>query len=439
MEDINIIEILERPNEAVELFKSRHSGQNFDKFLKEYNPEGHLIHDPAERPNKIIQTKQGIRERKVSRLSLPFQRIIVDRAASFLIGEGIELNASPDSDAEKNMLTTLETMWHENKLDYRTRQMARIWMSETEVAEYWYFNGDPTRMRQQIWAHSMGDSLYPYFDEYGDMEAFGRGYKVGDLEYMDVWTDDMYICYVKKSNWEQETREPNRLGKIPIVYYQRERTEWADVQSLIERYETMISNFADQNDYFAAPIIKIKGRVDGFADKGEQGKMITLQENADASYLTWDQAPAAIALEKETLQELIFSMTQTPDISFKQMKPLGNISGIALRMMFMDAKLKVLKHQEEFGEGLQRRINIMKAGAMLLETDVADVMIEPGFVFYMPQNDQELINMLVTAVGNKPIMSTETAVTNNPFVLDIEKEIERIEEDNAGNFGDIIP
>jgi len=439
MEDINIKEVLATPNEAVQFFKSRHSGVDFKKLKNEYDPEGHLIHDEAVRPDKVITTSAGVTKRSVARLSLPFQRIIVDRAAAFLIGEGVDMKASPDSDQQKRMIEALNDVWHDNKLDYRTRQMARIWMSETEVAEYWYFNGDPTRMRQQIWATSMGDDLYPYFNEYGDMEAFARGYKVGQLEYLDVWTDDEHISYVKYVNWEEEKREKNKLGKIPVVFYQRERPEWADVQSLIERYETMVSNFADQNDYFAAPIVKVKGKVHGFADKGEQGKMITLEENADASYLTWDQAPAAIELEKNTLQELIYSMTQTPDISFTQMKGLGNITGIALRMMFMDAKLKTLKHQEEFGEGLQRRMNLLKRGLMMLNPDVGDLRVEPEFTFYMPQNDQELIGMLVTAVGGKSIMSTETAVANNPFVTDVEKELGDIEADNAGDFGDIIP
>lgn len=438
MEDIIVQDILDNPLEAVQLFKSRGSTQDFKSLLEQYHPETHRIQDKRHRPSKIINTPQGAMEKDVSRLSLPFQKIIVDRAAAFLVGE-IGLMASPDGETQERMVEVLKEIWHDNKLDYRTRQMARIWMSETEVAEYWYFNGDPVRMRMQIWAHSAGDSFYPYFNEYGDMEAFGRGYKIGEYEYLDVWTDDQFYSYIKRTHWEIDKKEPNRLGKIPIVYYQRKRPEWADVQDLIERYETMISNFADQNDYFAAPIVKVRGQVHGFADKGEQGKMIILEENADASYLTWDQAPAAIALEKDTLQELIYSMTQTPDISFKQMQGLGNITGVALRMMFLDAKLKSLKHQEEFGEGVQRRINLMKAGSLMLNTDVSDLRVQPEFEFYMPQNEQELISMLVTASGGRAVMSRKTAVQNNPFVVNHNKEMEDLQEDEAGDFGNIIP
>ncbi len=228
-----------------------------------------------------------------------------------------------------------------------------------------------------------------------------------------------------------------------MIYYDRDRPEWHDAQDLIERFETLISNFADRNDYFGSPMIVVKGKVTGFAEKGEQGKMITAEQDAEINYLTWDQAPESIKLEKDTLQELIFAVTQTPDISFQQMKGLGaNISGIALELMFLDAMLKALKHQEIFGEMMQRRINLLKKGMTLISTSLEKVsgfMIEPEFTFYMPRNLQEQINMLVTATGGRAIMSRKTAVENNPFVVNSETEFEDIKDDEAGDFGNILP
>lgn len=423
--------------------------------LEQYEPGGHEIHDPTKRKPKKIETGQGTEIRDVSRLSMPFQKIIVDRAAAFLVGEGITIQSQPDGDVQEMMIQMLERTWHNNKLDYKTRQMARIWMSETEVAELWWFDekgevwegidlptGGDVRLRMQVLAHSLGDSLYPYFDEYGDMVAFGHGYRVNKTDHFDIYTANKVMRYIYKSGWQQEEDRVNKLGKIPVVYYKKDQPEWADVQPLIDRYETMISNFADANDYFASPMVKIKGKVEGFAGKGEQGKLITMDENADASYLTWDQAPEAIRLEKETLQELIFSMTQTPDISFKQMKGLGNLSGVALKMMFLDAKLKTLKHQEEFGEGLQRRLNIIKKGMSLVSTTVEgaiNMVVEPGFCFYLPDNEKELIDTLLSATGNRAVMSRKNAVAQNPLVSDAEKEMEDIQDEDAEQFGNIFP
>lgn len=438
MEDITAQDILSHtPNEVVDIIKSRHTGADFEAYRKQFDPKQHAIHDGAKRPNKIKKTEQGAQQVPVSRLSVPLQKIVVSRASAFLIGEGITLKASANDDTQKQHLQLIKDTWHDNKLDYKTRQMARTWMSETEVAEYWFIKDDQIRMG--IWANSYGDVLYPYFDEYGDMIAFGRGYQVGGRDFLDVYTAERIIIYAKYTNWEVDRDEANPWGKIPVVYYNREYPEWHDVQEMIERLETLISNFADTNDYFASPIVKIRGRVSGFADKGESGKMITMEENADASYLTWDQAPEAIRLEKETLLELIYAMTQTPDISFEKMKGIGNITGIALRLMFMDAKLKSLQHQEEFGEGLQRRINLIKKGLSVVHGREVEIAVEPQFNFYMPENQKELVDTLVAATGNRAILSRDTALLNNPFVVDAEAEKDRIEDDDAGEFGNIIP
>lgn len=447
--------LTKKPNDVINFLKGK--SKDTSEYLKQYDPQQHKVKDPQIRKDKPVKTESGTSLVEVARLPVPFQKLIVDRAASFLIGEGVGLIADPNTDQEKILLQMLKKTWYDNKLDYKTREIARLWMSETECAEYWWFEEDselwqgmglPTgagkaKMNTQVWAKSKGDLLCPVFDEFDKLKAFGRGYKVGKKEHFDLFTETELIYYRKDDNWTEIDRKENLLEKIPVIYYNRDIPEWHDAQDLIERFETLISNFADRNDYFGSPLIVVKGRVTGFAEKGEQGKMITAEQDAEIDYLTWDQAPESIKLEKDTLQELIFSVTQTPDISFQQMKGLGaNISGIALELMFLDAMLKALKHQEIFGEMMQRRINLLKKGMTLISTSlekVSGVMIEPEFTFYMPRNLQEQINMLVTATGGRAIMSRKTAVENNPFVVNSEAEFEDIKDDEAGDFGNILP
>lgn len=71
-------------------------------------------------------------------------------------------------------------------------------------------------------------------------------------------------------------------------------------------------------------------------------------------------------MEIENLFKIILSYTQTPDISFESAKGMGAIFGTALKLMFMDAHLKVLDKREIFDAYLKRRLNIIKAfvGAM---------------------------------------------------------------------------
>ena len=76
-------------------------------------------------------------------------------------------------------------------------------------------------------------------------------------------------------------------------------------------------------------------------------------------YVSWQQAPEAVKLEIETLLKLIYTITQTPDISFDAVKGLGAISGVALKLLFMDAHLKVQDKCEIFDDYLQRRVNVL--------------------------------------------------------------------------------
>ncbi len=444
MEELTIQDIMAQPADlVVQAFKERQAVVDYKTYAKQYDPDQHDVHDETIRPKKIIKKDGATVAQDVTRLSMPFQKIIVDRAAAFLIGNGINIITDPASDAEQEAVNQLKKIWHDNKCDYRSRQIARVWMSETEAAEYWYIhekNGE-LKPRIQVWARSMGDDLYPYFDEYGDLAAFGRGYKIGGIEHLDVWTSEWIYSYRNIDRvWITQDPVRNVVGKIPVIYYSRERPEWSDVQPMIDRYEKMISNYSDANDYFASPMIVVKGQVHGFAEKGEQGKIITTQENADVRYLTWDQAPEAIRLEEELLRNGIMSLSQTPDISFREMKGLGSaISGTALEMMFMDAMLKSLKHQEEFGEGVQRRMNLIKAIMQTIDPTAPDIHVEPEFVFYMPRNEEELVRMLVTATGNRAILSQKTAVENSPFTINAERELEEVKADEAGFFGNIVP
>jgi len=460
---MTVEELLQQnPAEIVSEITKARKVRDTAAYLKQFDPSKHDVHDTTKRPDKIIVTnnettgEEVASTQAVSRISVPFQQIIVDRAATFLVGEGIELMAETEGDNEDLLKEMVNHTWHDTKMDYKTRQLARVWMSETECAELWYFVEKPElwegfgfsgeagkfALRCRILARSLGDELYPYFDEYGDMVAFGHGYTVGKESYFDLYTANETINYKKQGDWKEVDRKTNLLSKIPVIYYERDLPEWSAVQPMIERYETMISNLADNNDYFANPMIVVKGEVQGFASKGEQGKIITTTGDASVNYLTWDQAPQATVFEKDLLQEMIFAGTQTPDISFAKMNAIGNVSGIALKLMFMDAKLKTLKHQETFGEGVQRRVNLIKKCMALINTAVESaqsLQIIPQFEFYLPSNEQELINMLVTSTGGKAIISQKTAVGINPFVTNAATEMEVLNDEAAGQFGNIFP
>lgn len=428
----------------------------YSKYSKEYDPSEHAVHDTAIRKKKEIQIEnedgsKAIKPVEVTRLSVPMQKKIVRLAAAFLCGNPIELSANvrDDDKTAENLLSLIKKVWDDNKLDYESKNLAKLMMSETECAELWftekadkdYWNdtanqGKEVRFRSKILAASKGDSLYPVFNGFGNMIAFARGYKTSmedgkTQEHFDLYTEERFYFGTRSSTAWDVKEEENTIKEIPVIYFRQDQVEWADVQHLIERFETSISNHGDTNDYFGSPSFFIEGTVKGFAEKGEQGKVFEGEKDTKMSVLSWDSSPESVKLEQQNLRSLILDMTDTPDISIEQMKSLGTYSGIALKMLFLGAHLKAAEKEEIFGKGIQRRINYLKNALIKINSSLSPAValnIKPKFEYYLPKNDVEKVET-ITQAKQAGILSTKTSVEINPLVADPVAELEQIQND----------
>jgi SPP1 family phage portal protein len=362
------------------------------------------------------------------------------------------LSAEPKNESEETALKAVKKILFDVKARTVNRKVAREIFSATEAAELWYPVEKPSsygflskfKLRVSILSPTKGDKLYPYFDETGDMVAFSRQFSIVDkagkkTAYFEAYTDSEIRKWKQsESAWEiaEGYPKPNVIGKIPIVYGKQDFVEWEDVQGLIDRLETLLSNFADTNDYHASPKIVVKGDVLGFAQKGESGAILQLEgDNAEAKYLSWEHAPESVKLEVETLLRMIYTITQTPDISFDSVKGIGAISGIALKLLFLDAHLKVQDKMEIFDDYLQRRLSIIQAYIGQFCTQLSEaaksLSIEPEIVPYMIEDEQAKVDLLLSANGGKPIASQKTTVEQSGWVSDSAAEYEQILKEEA--------
>lgn len=418
--------------------------KDVQKYLKEYNGQHEILLRKDKTINKGKKTEETV---FTAKLVVPFQKKIVRFASGFLFGSPPKYSLNDEK--YKAIMDDMDRIFRENKMQYFNRRLARTVMSETHGAELWYtYTGDDkVKVRVMLLAESLGDTLYPHFDDHGDMDAFTRKYQTSDENGKPVLHADVYtaaMTYFGTKGYgakEYEVRpEANIFGKIPVIYFEQSEPEWRDVQRLIDRVEQVISVHADVNDYYGDPVAIIKGTLKRGFDKDEPGKLLQFEPHidetgkmvfGDAEYLTWDAMPESKKMELENLLELIHSMTSTPDLSFGSVKGIGNVSGITIRMMMMDAYLKALTNQETFGEGLLRRFNLLKAimsSLKIAKDDLTEMEAEVSFADPLPIDYTETIEALTMATGGEALMSRETAVRKNPFVQDAEAEIEKLEE-----------
>jgi len=465
--------------EIVEELKSRRNSPlpDVEEARKAIEPSLHAINDELLRKDKrvkidaetnnaaqkVIDTGEdatGYKIEKVARISLAIQKLIINRAVSFLFGNPVAYNATLDNDNQKLIVKALNRILYDVKSNSLNRKVAREVFGYKECAELWYpvekqntlygFNS-MYKLRCAVFSPQNGDILYPYFDETGDLTAFSRLFsqKEGNdkvVEYFETYTDQLHWLWKKeKGEYEVVDGYPKviPIGKIPIVYGYQQKAETEDVNSLIDRLELLLSNFADTNDYHASPKIFVTGQINGWSKKGESGAVIEGEEGATMQYVSWQNAPESVKLEIETLLKMIYTITQTPDISFEAVKGLGAISGVALKLLFMDAHLKVQDKREIFDEYLQRRVNIIKAyiGEMnnQLKNDCEVLEIEPEITPYMITSEIDTINMWLQANGNKPLVSQKASVKGANLTQNPDLDYEQIQaEATESGYTDIF-
>lgn len=456
-----------------ELKSSRFIPQpDVEEAKKALNPKLHDVNDPIKRPDKRVKvdadndadsaqkviTTDGeavnFRTEKVARVAIALQKLIIKRAVSFCFGNPPKYNATPQNDNEQAVLYALNRILVDVKSKSMNRKIARAIFGFKECAEYWYTvpvnkshskYGFPAqhKLRCALFSPEYGDTLYPYFDETGDMVAFSRAFSRKDdngnaVDYFETFTDKEHWLWMNGANGYEAAPgypKPIAIGKIPVIYGHQPYFETEDVDKLIDRLEHLLSNFADTNDYHASPKIFTTGQINGWSKKGESGAVIEGEEGATMQYVSWQNAPESVKLEIETLLKLIYTISQTPDISFDAVKGLGAISGVALKLLFMDAHLKVQDKGEIFDDYLQRRVNVILAyiGQIntTLEKDCENIIVEPELVPYMLVNELEELNYWLTANGNKPVISQEESVEGAGISKNVEATMQKIKDQTA--------
>ncbi|WP_312312162.1 phage portal protein [Empedobacter brevis] len=423
-EDSTIQKIIEA------LKQGKDKTQIIEEARKQLDPKQHDIMNPILRRPK--NKDENDKNKDVISIALAYQKWIVRKEKAMIFGNQPILKANPNDETEKTVLKAIERILHDIKESSFNRKLAESIGSFTEGGELWYLKEDDevhdsygfkTKMKIKAMLLSLknGSQLYPCKDDFGDMISFSRNYTKNlqgkEVEYFEVYTQKYTYLFSNFKEWELVEGYPKaqQLDKIPAVFGEQENVSWYDVQDLIERIETLVSDHGEVNDRNAYPILKVIGKLKNYLNKGPGGG-VELDKDSDMNYLSWDQATDSIKLEIDNLVKNIQLFSQTPNISFDEVKSLGALSGTALKMLFLDAHLKVMEKREIYDEYLQRRINIIKKILATLnpawKTAIDNLVIEPEIVPFMVENEKEQVEIALLKNGNKALESHEKSVKN---------------------------
>lgn len=407
-----------------------------EEALREYNPETHKIN---RRENKLIFDKKGrrVRVEEQWKISIPFQRKINELGVSFLFGRPPRITQK--STGTDQIFEAVQAVMDETRAEAKLKECKRLAGSETQCAKLYYLSKDPAtkqiEIKSKILAHSYGDEIRPMRDINKHMVSFGHGYHIntasGSQQFFDILTPYIiYRCKKASFGWDVNI-EKNLIGVIPVVLYEQEK-EWSGTETIADRIEYMVSTTADINDYFASPaVVADQKTVNNMPEKDAVGKLF-ISDNPDAvKYLTWDSMPESKKQEYLTLKELLFSMTSTPDISFDNVKGLGNIpSGRAFEFFFMDALFKAKNRQDEWAVYIDRDYKIVASiignvTNIALRAQSKKLRIDKEFQEPLPEDISARLKDISDAMA-AGIQSDETGIEQNPLIKDHAREKARI-------------
>lgn len=472
-----IIQLLKdgKIEEALKLLtESQISETTISDLIKEYE-----LLDRTIRTTQVgqIQKEKVIGEGEKTKIVTPvkipasFQNKIVNTSVAFEIGRPVTLIASEENALSDEVLR----LWRTNRIDAKLQKMKTLEKSELQCALLFHikdlkpnnifnrFLGANTKreIKSRILDNSSG-KMSPTYDSLGDLIFFTWQFSTKNEsgnEILNAWVYDNENIY-KTSNEggamsliSDKPIEKHGFGKIPVVYINQKFIEWHFVEPMIDRLEVSMSKLGGSNDYSGHPILKIFGEVEGAPEKDEDGKAFLCQIKidkdgkeirSDVDFLTHDNAPESVKMEQERLEKMIYSLTSTPEISFDNIKGIGNVSGVALDLMFLDAQLKASNNNvQENHTIIERIINVMIAGTVTttntsMKSLVPNTYFDIQFNSVIPNDLETTINTLSTGVEAR-IVSQKTAVEKAGLTSDVEEEIEAInnpEGDSTGANGD---
>lgn len=421
---------------------------SWDKLLKDYEPTEHkIVTDNVTRKDKI---KSDGTVEKASRIYIGLEKLLTKRMTEFMFAIPVKrvYHNIENNETRQQIAKAIENIYKYARIDSENIKRGNAYFTSCEVFTIWYTVDNPNslygfqskfKLKCKTYSPMDGVKLYPLLDELGDMIAMSFEYskKVKDEEiiFFETYTSNYHYKWKQNSGeWDQVKAEPIAILKIPGVYAYRPVPIYYGLSYLRNEIEYTLSRNSDVIAYNSAPILKVAGATQGKEDKGESRRVFRVENGGDVSYVSWSQAIEALKYHVSTLTNLFWSQSQMPDISFENMKSLGNIGFDARQTLLTDAHLKVGDESGAWIEAFERECSVIKAFLKNMNTswasEIDNVEVEHIITPFIQMDEDAMTDRLIKQNGGKAIKSQlqtiREAGSNDP-----EATLEQIQKEDS--------
>ena len=252
--------------------------------------------------------------------------------------------------------------------------------------------------------------------------------------YIKVFTDTEIIDWVLVNNEEKEpeNREEHHLGHIPVILYKNNKFCIGDFEQqigLIDAYNTLTSDRVQDKESFIDAILVIYGSLlgedsessDKAMDEVKKKKLLELDDDARAEYLTRTFDESGMEVLRNALKEDIYTFSHVPNLTDKNFA--GNSSGVAMEYKLLGLEMLTKIKERWYRKSLRKRLKMFLHFYGLKELKLAEENLEAKFSRGLPKNLAELAGIVNSLSGK---VSQATLLSQIPFVEDPMAEIEAV-------------
>ena len=393
---------------------------------KYYNTENkiknRLMADPTKPNNKIAN---------------PYASYITDTLTGYFIGEPITYNSE-----DKNLLQDLNMIFEYNDEADENAELAKNASIYGVAYEMLYVSEEDQKMVR--FKPLSPKECIPIFDKTIEQNLIGLIRYYNDE---DIVEDKTYTMIEVITDKEITTYRANELatefvlldsyehyfGMVPIAIYknnEEQRGDFESVISLIDAYDKLESDTVNDSEYFADCYLALHGFAADQDDIKEmkEKRVILMDNDTSAEWLVKESNDAAVENIKNRLDKDIHKFSKCPNMSDQEFA--SNASGIAIKFKLLGTENLVAIKERKFKRGLQQRLELIAAIDSVMRDGFDWRAIEIIFSRNVPSNDMDIANMVNTL---KDIVSTETLLSQIPFVENVQDEIQKLDKEKEEN------
>lgn len=221
-------------------------------------------------------------------------------------------------------------------------------------------------------------------------------------------------------------------GQCPVTVFSlnnEEKSIFAQIISLQDAYNEVVSGSIDDFDAFADAYLLLKGLTAEEEDlaKMKENRILMMDSDCGAEYLTKEINDNQTLNIITRLNDNIHKLANCPDFNDERFFAQ---SGVAIRYKLVGFENAASAIESQMRKALQRRLELIST--ILSLTDSEKLWREASITFTrnLPTDLADTVTVITQLRG---LVSDRTLLTQVPFVTDIDEELKAIEEEKQAN------